>query len=177
MIYSRRDVGKIALASLPLASAFAKVDSKINGVQIGVITYSFRGMNDAEEILKAIVKIGLSSVELMSNHAEQMAGAPSQGGGRGPGGRGPGAPAPAPSSAPPGGGRGPGGGGRGRGQTPEQIAAAQARAEELRKWRTSVSMDKFKDVRKRFTSEGIDLRLLCFNMRDNNTDDEIEYDF
>src|SRR5947207_2705653 len=138
MIYSRRDAGKIALASLPLANAFAKVDSKINGVQIGVITYSFRGMNDAEEILKAIVKIGLSSVELMSNHAEQMAGAPSQGGGRG------------------------------RGQTPEQIAAAQARAEELRKWRASVSMDKFKDVRKKFTSEGIDLRLLCFNMRDNN---------
>src|SRR5437016_10158281 len=103
MIYSRRDAGKIALASLPLASALAKVDSKINGVQIGVITYSFRGMNDAEEILKAIVKIGLSSVELMSNHAEQMAGAPSQGGGRG-----------------------------GRGQTPEQIAAAQARAKELR---------------------------------------------
>jgi sugar phosphate isomerase/epimerase len=51
------------------------------------------------------------------------------------------------------------------------------RAEELRKWRTSVSMDKFKEVRSKFSSAGIDLALLCFNLRDNNTDDEIEYAF
>ena len=156
MTYTRRDVGKIALASLPLARAFGAPNSKIEGVQIGVITYSFRTMNDAEEIIKAIAQIGLSSVELMSNHAEQLAGAPAQGGG--------------------------GGQGRGRGQmTPEQQAAMQeaqrARAEEMRKWRASVSMDKFKDVRKKFTDAGIDVHLLCFNMRDNNTDDDIEYAF
>jgi len=146
-------------------------------VQIGVITYSFRGMNDPEEIIKAIAQIGLSSVELMSNHAEQLAGAPSQGG-RGPGGGG-GAPG---AGGPPGGGGGGQGQGRGRGQmTPEQQAAFQeqqrARGEELRKWRMSVSMDKFKDVRKKFDAAGISLDLLCFNMRDNNTDDEIEYAF
>ena len=156
MTYTRRDVGKIALASLPLARAFGAPNSKIEGVQIGVITYSFRTMSDAEEIIKAIAQIGLSSVELMSNHAEQLAGAPAQGGG--------------------------GGQGRGRGQmTPEQQAAMQeaqrARAEEMRKWRASVSMDKFKDVRKKFTDAGIDVHLLCFNMRDNNSDDDIEYAF
>ena len=155
MTYTRRDVGKIALASLPLARAFGAPNSKIDGVQIGVITYSFRTVSDPEEIIKAIAQIGLSSVELMSNHAEQLAGAPAQGAG---------------------------GQGRGRGQmTPEQQAAMQeaqrARAEEMRKWRASVSLDKFKDVRKKFTNAGIDVHLLCFNMRDNNTDDDIEYAF
>jgi sugar phosphate isomerase/epimerase len=163
MLYTRRDIGKVALAALPLARAFAKPNSKIDGVQIGAITYCFRGTNDLDEIIADFVKIGLSEVELMSNHAESGAGAPAQGGGRGPGG--------------PGGGRG-----RGRGQmTPEQQAemraATQQRADEMRKWRTSVSMDRFKDVRKKFDSAGIDLALLCFNLRDNNTDDEIEYAF
>ena len=161
MLYTRRDVGKIALAAVPLASAFARPDSRLNGVQIGAITYSFRGINDIDEIIQAFVKIGLSEVELMSNHAESAAGAPGQGG-RGPGG------------APP----GQGGQGRGRGQmTPEMQEAMRQRAEALRKWRTSVSMDRFKEVRTKFDAAGIDLALLCFNMRDNNTDDVIDYAF
>jgi sugar phosphate isomerase/epimerase len=172
MMYTRRDAVKAALAALPLATAFAAPNSRINGVQIGAITYSFRGINDIDEIIKTFVTIGLSEVELMSNHAEAGAGAPAQGGGRGSGGPGPGAPAAAPGSAPA------GGQGRGRGpMTPEMQAAMQQRAAELRQWRTSVSMDKFKDVRKKFDTAGIDLALLCFNMRDNNTDDEIEYAF
>jgi sugar phosphate isomerase/epimerase len=180
MTYTRRDIGKLALASVPLARAIGAPNSKINGVQIGVITYSFRTTPDAEEIIKAIAQIGINSVELMSNHAEQLAGAPAQGGRGGGGGRGRG-----PGGGPPGAGGPPGGGGgqgRGRGQmTPEQQAAMQeaqrARAEEMRKWRASISMDKFKDVRKKFTDAGIDVHLLCFNMRDNNTDDDIEYAF
>ena len=158
IVYSRRDFGKLVLAGLPLSLMLAKPDSKINGVQIGAITYSFRTIPNAEDIIKAYVTIGLSEVELMSNHAEQLAGAP--GGGLGGLGR-----------------------GRGRGEmTPDQQAeaqkAAQARAEELRNWRSSVSMDKFKEVRKKFTDAGIDLRLLTFNMNVNNTkDEEIDYAF
>ena len=41
-VYSRRDFGKIVLAGLPLSLVLQKPDSKINGVQIGAITYSFR---------------------------------------------------------------------------------------------------------------------------------------
>ena len=43
MEYSRRDLGKIALVALPLSRAFGAkmIDSKIGGVQIGAITYSF----------------------------------------------------------------------------------------------------------------------------------------
>src|SRR5262249_39402031 len=50
--------------------------SKIHGVQIGAITYSFRAIPDAAEIVKDYVTIGIGEMELMSNHAEALAGAP-----------------------------------------------------------------------------------------------------
>ncbi|MBZ5585540.1 MAG: hypothetical protein LAQ30_25745, partial [Acidobacteriia bacterium] len=109
MVYTRRDVGKIALAGLPLAGAFgaAKINSTFGGVRIGAITYSFnRIASDPIAIIKAFADIGLGETELMSNHCEALAGAPAQGGGRGPGGmgagRGPGGPpaAGAPAGAP-----------------------------------------------------------------------------
>jgi sugar phosphate isomerase/epimerase len=55
-------------------SGAAKPNSKFNGVQIGVITYSFRGMpSSAEDILQYCLQCGLSSVELMGDPAEQFA--------------------------------------------------------------------------------------------------------
>ena len=55
-----------------------KPNSKIRGVQIGVITYSFRSMeSDAESILKYCVDSGISAIELMGNTAESFAGMPS----------------------------------------------------------------------------------------------------
>src|SRR5580693_2476652 len=49
MVYTRRDFGKIAMAMVPAAAglsipemAQAAQNSKIDGVQIGAITYSFR---------------------------------------------------------------------------------------------------------------------------------------
>ena len=47
MLYTRRDMGKVALAALPLARAIGapKINSKVDGVQLGAITYSFGGMN------------------------------------------------------------------------------------------------------------------------------------
>jgi sugar phosphate isomerase/epimerase len=74
MTCTRRDFGKIALAAIPCAAAFAKPNSKIDGVQIGVISYSFRDLPPAE-IVPSMVKLGLSEVELMSNHAQALAGA------------------------------------------------------------------------------------------------------
>ena len=63
--------------------------------------------------------------------------------------------------------------------TPEQIATARAtpRAQELLKWRTSVSMDKFKEIRKKVNDAGIDIALLCFNMNEAVTEDEMDYAF
>jgi sugar phosphate isomerase/epimerase len=60
------------------AAPASKPDSNFDGVQIGVITYSFRSMpGSAEEILSYLLQCGLSSVELMGGPAEKFAGAPS----------------------------------------------------------------------------------------------------
>src|ERR1017187_5007802 len=97
MLYTRRDVGKLALASVPLSVAFgAKINSKFFGVQIGAISYSFNRIAspDATAIIKAMVEIGLGEVELMSNQCEALAGIPAApaGGGFGGGAGGAGGP-------------------------------------------------------------------------------------
>ncbi|MAU71694.1 MAG: xylose isomerase [Pseudozobellia sp.] len=55
-----------------------KPNSLINGVQIGVITYSFRSMPDqsAEATLKYVTDSGISAIELMGDPAESFAGKP-----------------------------------------------------------------------------------------------------
>jgi sugar phosphate isomerase/epimerase len=59
------------------AAALAKPNSKFGGVQIGVITYSYRTLpGSAEDVLKYVLESGISSIELMSDPAEQYAGAP-----------------------------------------------------------------------------------------------------
>jgi sugar phosphate isomerase/epimerase len=66
-----------AWAALGWRRASAAVNSNINGVQIGTITYSFKqDVRKPEEIIPDLVTLGLSSVELMSDDAERMAGAP-----------------------------------------------------------------------------------------------------
>ena len=55
-----------------------KPNSIINGVQIAVITYSFRSMPDqsAEATLKYILDCGINAIELMGDPAESYAGKP-----------------------------------------------------------------------------------------------------
>src|ERR1039458_9719659 len=121
MEITRRDLGKIALASVPLSRAFAAkmIDSKFGGVQVGAITYSFNRIAspDPEAIIKAYVEIGLGEAELMSNHCEALAGAPAMPMfGRGGGGAG----------RAPAGGRAP--------LTPEQQAERQSAMEKGAQW-------------------------------------------
>jgi len=89
--YSRRQFGKLALSTVPALgvlsrrpasgrSAFAPIDSRVKGVRLGAITYSFRAITDANAIVNAMASMGLGEAELMANHAEALAGAP---GGRG----------------------------------------------------------------------------------------------
>ncbi len=69
--------GAAALAAssmMPGRASAAKPNSKFCGVQIGVITYSYRSLpGSAEDLLKHITKCGISSVELMGGPAEQFA--------------------------------------------------------------------------------------------------------
>jgi sugar phosphate isomerase/epimerase len=142
MRYSRRDLGKLALTTLPiaavlqpslaaLAQARAKPNSTINGVELGTITYSYRSMPDqsAEAILRYVLDSGISRIEFMGGPVEAFAGAPQATGGRG--------------------------GRRGQPPTPEQQAAQRDAADRLRAWRTSVSMDRFKALRKMFNDAGV----------------------
>jgi len=79
-------VGMLAAAGIALTSktSFArpmfakpKVNSKINGVQIGVITYSFRSMpSSIDDLLKYCIDCDINAVELMGDAAEAYAGAP-----------------------------------------------------------------------------------------------------
>ncbi len=202
MFYTRRELGKLALA-VPAAGLFpravfgqAKPNSKIEGVQIGTITYSYRSMLDqsAEATLRYILESGISAIELMGGPVESFAGAPAPaaGGGRGGGGRaggGRGAPDPATltakwngvACAPGQAGGQPaqpgGGGGRGRGEmSDEQRAAQQEQAAKLKAWRTSVSMDPFKKLRKMYNDAGVTI-YAWKQLNQNMSDEEFEYIF
>ena len=164
MQFTRRDIGRMAVASVPLAAAFGakRIDSRFGGVQIGAITYSFNRIAnpDAEAIIKAYVEIGLGEAELMANHCEALAGAP-----------------PMPMFGRPGGGpRSPAGGARPQ-PTPEQLAERKAAQEKLAAWRTGTNDKTWKGVAKKFEDAGIELALLCFNMQDSMKDEDIEYGF
>lgn len=188
MQLTRREIGKAALASVPLAKALAakKVNSKFGGVRIGAITYSFNriAMPDPEAIIKAYVEIGLGEAELMSNHCEALAGAPAMPMFRFTGPR-PAAPGAGPGGPPAGpGGQGPGrppggpGGPGGRPQlTPEQIEERKAAMAKLTDWRKGTSASTWKGVAKKFNDAGVDVALLCYNMQDSMKDEDIEYGF
>ena len=171
MLYTRRDIGKIAIAAGAASRLVAaKPDSMFGGVQIGTITYSFRTLpSSAEKVLQYCLDCGISAIELMSNVAESYAGAPAQGGGFGGPGRGPGGPGPG----------GPGGGqGRGRGRaplTPEQEAARQKAAAEMKDWRLSVSMDKYKVFRKMYNDAGVSIYAFKLPPTMNMSDQEYDY--
>jgi len=231
MEYTRRDLGKLALAASGAAlfggpeALFAalqqapKPNSKLKGVQIGTITYSYRSMPDqsAEATLKYVVDSGINAIEMMgapvTDYARKRSGfTPSvgAGGGRGGGGRGgPGGgggargggaarggnapeaaaptgpmgswngeacalPQPESGAGRAGGAAGPAparGGGRGA-PTPEQVAAA----EEQRKWRQSLSMDIFKDLRKMYNDAGVTIYAVK-NIGGNMSDEELEFVF
>jgi sugar phosphate isomerase/epimerase len=162
---TRRDFGKLALAGVsaasllgrsfvnPVISAAGRPNSMISGVQIGTITYSYRSMPDqsAEATLRYTVDSGISAIELMNGPAESYAGAPSA--------------------------RGGGGGGR-RGQPPtaEQQAGQRAAVDQLKQWRLTVSMDKYKALRKMYNDAGVKIYAWkCLNP--NMADEEFEYVF
>jgi sugar phosphate isomerase/epimerase len=163
MRYTRRDLGKLALTAIPavaisrpslaaLAQAPAKPNSTINRVNLGTITYSYRSMPDqsAAAILRYVLDSGISRIEFMGGPVEAFAGAP------------------------PGGFRG--GGRGGQPLTPEQQSAQREAAERLRAWRTSVSMDRFKALRKMFNDAGVTI-YAWKQLNPNMSDGEMEYVF
>src|SRR5436305_11587851 len=145
----RTTLGAASMAALPMRAA-TRINSKINGVQIGAITYSFNTLAkpDPEAIVEAYVLIGLGEAELMSNHCEALAGAPQT----------------LSFATRP-------------GEVTDAPAQRKAAQEKLAEWRTTTSPDTWKGVRKKFNDAGVQVELLCYNMQDRMTDQEIEYGF
>lgn len=147
-------VSGLALASNPVFGAPAiirnlgKPNSKFNGVQIGAITYSFRSLpGNAEQILKYCVECNVSAIELMGPTAEAFAGAPHTN-------------------------TEPMTGGWPRLSDEERAA----RAKEIAAWRSSVSMDKFNQLKKMYKDAGVSIYAYKPSaLSENNTDAEIEY--
>jgi sugar phosphate isomerase/epimerase len=128
--------------------------SRIGGVQIGAISYSYRSMpGGAENILSYLLASGLSSVELMGNTIESYAGIPEIN---------------VPSYP------------RGTELTTEQqeeLSSARAlQAEEHRKWRLSVPMEKFSELRKMYNDAGVNIDIAKLG-NPNWSDEEIDYAF
>jgi sugar phosphate isomerase/epimerase len=180
MLYTRRDVGKIALAAGTAARLMGatKPKSVFGGVQIGIITYSFRGLpSSAAETLKYCLDCGISAIELMANVAESYAGAPAMAGRGGfPGGPMPGGPpGPGPGGAPGAGAQARPPGPARMQLTPEQQQAMRKAAEERTKWRLSVSMDKYKAFRKMYNAAGV--KIYAFKLEPTLAMSDQEYEY
>jgi sugar phosphate isomerase/epimerase len=163
MSYSRRDFGKMAFASLPLTRLLAQ---KVEGVQLGVCTYSFRSLPHAPggdavgAVIQAMKDCGANDCELFSPQLEPAS--PMRGGppnSRTPGAGGPPADPQARAAAM-----------RAWMNSPE---AKKAR-EELRQWRLNTPMEHFRAVRKKFDDAGINIFAYTLNFRDDFTDEELD---
>jgi sugar phosphate isomerase/epimerase len=207
MRYTRRDFGRIALAGLPAGlllepgAAFAalmqgKPNSKWAGVQVGMnVPYNFKTGNymTADAIIARCQQLGVSGMELRAQPVELFLGSPAAvaaaaaGGNRGRRGGGGGGGRQGDAAAPAAGGRegapAEGGGERGRrggGRaplTPEQQAAQRAAAEETRKWRSGVSLDKVREFRRKFDDAGIGLQIIKWDGIFAMSDEEVDYCF
>ncbi len=132
-------------------AAVPKPNSKFGGVQIGAITYSWRSMPcSAENVLQYCIDCGISSIELMGNVAESYAGIPTM-------------PAKPKKDAP----------------EDEQKAYNEARTaavEARRKWRISLSMKKYEELRRMYNDAGVGIHIVKFSPA-IWTGEEIDYAF
>jgi sugar phosphate isomerase/epimerase len=168
MLYSRRDLGKLAIASLPASRLLAQ---KVDGVQLGVCTYSFRmlprtpGGGAVDPVISAMKECGADDCELFSPQLEpanpMMGGPPPR---RGPNS---GSAAPAVDAA------------SRAARMRERMNSPEAKKarEELRQWRLTTPMDHFQAVRKKFDGAGINIFAYTINYRNDFTDEEIEKTF
>ncbi len=151
-----------ALSAIPFNYGFkgfstdvkdAKPNSKFGGVQIGAISYSWRSMpSSPKDIISYCLQAGISDLELMGSIAEDYLGLP----------KGPGRP--------------PHGVAITKEQKAEYEKALAVATEAQRKWRLSVPMKKYSDLRKLFNDAGINIHIVKFSPA-NWTDEEIDYAF
>jgi sugar phosphate isomerase/epimerase len=74
MVISRRGLGRVVLAGLPVARAFAGANSYYKGVQLGICSYSFRGMG-LDELIRQMAAVPMGQLELENAFVEPALGA------------------------------------------------------------------------------------------------------
>lgn len=125
-----------------------KPNSLFNGVQVGVISYSWRSMpGNVEDILKYCIESNISAIELMGDPVEQFAGAPV-------------APTLPPRAE----------------RTDEHRAILKEYESKLAAWRTGVALDKYAQVKKMYNAAGV--KIYGFKpsaLGINNSDAEVNY--
>jgi len=129
----------------------SNTNSLINGVQVGAITYSFRSLpGSATQLLQYCVEANITAIELMGDAIEQYAGAPTS-----------------PVQWVP---------GIKIEWTDELKAKMKTYQADLVKWRETVNMDKFKEIKKMYNKAGVSIYAFKPNaLNPTNTDGEIEY--
>jgi sugar phosphate isomerase/epimerase len=158
IISRRRFLGTTAAAAavsmVPFNFSFAnsskKPNSKVNGVQLGLTTYSYRAIShNLEEVLEYVLKAGVNALEMRSVLEEGLGIPPSPSRGR-------------------------------KGEVlsdqekAERAKAADAAREAQRSWRLSLPMQKYADVRKMYNDAGVDIHIAKF-APSAWTDEEIDY--
>jgi sugar phosphate isomerase/epimerase len=166
MLFSRRDFGKIVLAATPAGLALSKGKSTVDGVRLGVCTYSFRELPRSNgdalgPVIKALKDCNADIVELFSPQLEPENVMLSQ--------------LMREATTP---------GPDGKLPTIEKLTAkyraamsspeAKKYREELRQWRITTPMDHFKSVRKRFDDAGIEIYAYTLNFSQDFSDEELE---
>ncbi len=150
---TRRDVCKLALAAIPLSALASTADaekSKIDGVQLGVQTYSFRDL-PLDQAIQAMVTDQLFDCELFSPHIEDgginaLKDLLHPANGK------------QPSHA-------------------EMAALFKSYNQKIREWRLSVPLSYFSGVRKKFDNAGINIYSYNLTLGMDASDAEIDRSF
>lgn len=160
-VLSRREFGKIAIASVPLAAIVgsARATAAVR-LPLGVSTYSFRdlprvtGEDNVDDVIRAIRAVRVADIELAFSNVEPAppSTAPSMGG----------------TPAYP----------RRIVLTPEEIAKSNAWARgALRAWRGQVGLAHFERVGEKLSAAGLTVHACAIAYDESFTDDEIDATF
>ncbi|MCX6327370.1 MAG: TIM barrel protein [Bacteroidia bacterium] len=136
--------------SFAIGSSIKKPNSKVNGVQLGLTTFCYRSISHSlDEVLQYVLQSGVNTLEMRSVLEEGL-GIP---------------------QAPPRPARGV--------ELTEQDKAERAKIAEgvkeaQRKWRLSLPMQKYADIRKMYNDAGVDIHIAKF-VPSSWSDEEIDY--
>ena len=147
-MYTRREFGTMALAGLAVPRFLdAATSALVNGVRLGVQSYSFRdlprtpGSDMVDPLIKAMLECELVECELWAPQLEPQFDS----------------------------------GARGRrGQPPPEAVKAR---EDLRKWRLETPLDHFREIGTRFKKNGITIYAYNYSPNASYTDAEIDRGF